>query len=387
MKKIRVLVFIGHYCPGYKSGGILRSVLNSVDTLGDEFEFLIVTRNIDVGERESYRNITVDKWKNLGKASVYYLDYRRITFFKICELIKNTKCDIIHLNSFFEVISIKANLAIKYKLSLDTPVILSPRGEFADASFKIKFFKKRLFVLFARFLGIYSNVVWHVSSKYEMLDLQEKMKVDENSVELAMDLPNPAKILPLEHASILSDNHLRVVFLSRISEEKNLDIAISILGRVTQDIVFHIYGMVESHAYWEKCQNMMKKLPKNIKTKYCGPVQPKEAVMVFSKYDLFLFPSGGENYGHVIAESLSAGTKVLVSNNTPWRNLQEVGLGWDFDISNENDFVDAIKVLSDTNIGERIKERGRIIEESRKVIFSVDTLNDNKKLYRARRVN
>ena len=89
----------------------------------------------------------------------------------------------------------------------------------------------------------------------------------------------------------------------------------------------------------------------------------------------------------MIAESLSAGTKVLVSNNTPWRNLQEVGLGWDFDISNENDFVDAIKVLSDTNIGERIKERGRIIEESRKVIFSVDTLNDNKKLYRARRVN
>ena len=36
---------------------------------------------------------------------------------------------------------------------------------------------------------------------------------------------------------------------------------------------------------------------------------------IFFKYDLFCFPSITENFGHVIYESLSAGTPVLCSTN------------------------------------------------------------------------
>ena len=35
-------------------------------------------------------------------------------------------------------------------------------------------------------------------------------------------------------------------------------------------------------------------------------------------HDLFVFPTLGENFGHVIYESLMCGTPVLVSDNTPW---------------------------------------------------------------------
>ena len=33
-------------------------------------------------------------------------------------------------------------------------------------------------------------------------------------------------------------------------------------------------------------------------------------------------PSKSENFGHAIAESLSAGKPVITSNNTPWNNLE-----------------------------------------------------------------
>ena len=72
-------------------------------------------------------------------------------------------------------------------------------------------------------------------------------------------------------------------------------------------------------------------------------LKPNEVVGTFSKYDLFLFPSGGENYGHVIAESLSSGTPVLISKNTPWLDLESQNLGWDIDLKDMDSFVEIIE--------------------------------------------
>lgn len=40
-------------------------------------------------------------------------------------------------------------------------------------------------------------------------------------------------------------------------------------------------------------------------------------------YDLFVFPTLGENFGHVVIESLSAGTPVFMSNTTPWKSFSK----------------------------------------------------------------
>ncbi len=49
--------FIGNYLPGYKSGGIQRVTINTVDHLCDEFEFRIVTRDRDLGVEQPYPDI------------------------------------------------------------------------------------------------------------------------------------------------------------------------------------------------------------------------------------------------------------------------------------------------------------------------------------------
>ncbi len=43
---------------------------------------------------------------------------------------------------------------------------------------------------------------------------------------------------------------------------------------------------------------------------------------------LFLLPSHGENFGLSIAEALSSGVPALVTDSTPWAELNQVGAGW-----------------------------------------------------------
>lgn len=227
-------------------------------------------------------------------------------------------------------------------------VVITPRGEFAWASLRQKYVKKYTYILLARLIGLYNGVIWHASSEFEAKDIINVMKVDASMVRIAFDLPikhhkGSTVNAPRLHSS---EEQLRVVFLSRISPEKNLNYALKILNNVTAKISFDIYGTIENKTYWEECQQLISALPDNISAKYCGSVKHSDVIATLGGYDLFLFPSGGEAYGHVIAESLISGTQVLISTNTPWRNLAEKGLGWDIDLDDEKSFVTVIENLA-----------------------------------------
>ena len=72
MKRLRVILFVKNYLPGYKSGGPLRTIANMIESMSNEIDFLVVTRDRDVGDREPYSNIRVDQWNTVGKAQVFY---------------------------------------------------------------------------------------------------------------------------------------------------------------------------------------------------------------------------------------------------------------------------------------------------------------------------
>ena len=150
---------------------------------------------------------------------------------------------------------------------------------------------------------------------------------------------------------------------------------------MNKSITFDIYGSAENVKYWKKCQLLISKLPDNIEASYCGELEPKNVVDTFSDYDLLLFPSGGENYGHVIAESLSVGTPVLISNNTPWLGLEEKNLGWDIDLKKMNHFIDVIHKLALTSEKERMLKRAYIRENINGILLNKQDYEDNRQLY------
>ena len=76
-------------------------------------------------------------------------------------------------------------------------------------------------------------------------------------------------------------------------------------------------------AYWEKCQRIIDDLPENIQVKYNGTIGHEKVVREMASHDLFFLPTLGENFGHVIFEALAAGCPILISDQTPWRNLEK----------------------------------------------------------------
>ena len=179
-KKTKVLVFVGHYLPGFKSGGILRSVENTINYFCNEFDFFILTRNHDVGDTTPYSNVRLNQWQTVGNSKVQYLDPNSSSFNNICTIINLTPHDVIHLNSFFDPLSIKVLLGNKIGKIKCGPILLSPRGEFGWASLRVRFYKKIVYMLISKLFGFFNEIKWHASIIHEKKDIMKIMCVKED---------------------------------------------------------------------------------------------------------------------------------------------------------------------------------------------------------------
>jgi glycosyltransferase involved in cell wall biosynthesis len=108
-------------------------------------------------------------------------------------------------------------------------------------------------------------------------------------------------------------------------------------------VEFNVYGPIEDGKYWQECQQLIQGLPTNVTVNYRGELTHPEVQGVVQCHELFFLPTCGENFGHVIAEALSAGCPVLISDQTPWRGLREAGVGWDLPLAQPAKFREAIQ--------------------------------------------
>ena len=136
---------------------------------------------------------------------------------------------------------------------------------------------------------------------------------------------------------------LRVAFLSRISKKKNLLGALQILHGVRGNVELDIYGPIEDEPYWRMCRERMETLPANVRATYRGAVAAADVPGVLAAHDLFFLPTMEENYGHVIREALAAATPVLISDQTPWRNLAAAQIGWDLPLDRPEAFREVLE--------------------------------------------
>ena len=379
-----ILLFTGNYLPGYKAGGILRVTTNTIDHLHEEFDFKIVTTDRDLGDDKPYPDIKHNQWQIVGNAKVFYLSPQSLSFRNIYNLIQNTSHDILFLNSFLNYLTIKALLIRKFCRIAFMPVIVAPFGEFFWASLKQKYPKKIAFIQVARLLGLYKDVRWRANSEFESQSIIKFMKVKPSDVYITGDLPIkniPDDLENINFNTINTQDKLKIIFLSRISREKNLDYALKVLCKVKANVSFDIYGPMENKGYWNECQELINKLPSNIIVSYRGIVNANEVVQMFSHYDLFLFPTGGEAYGHVIAECLISGTPVLISTETPWRSLHSDNFGWDISLTQINSFVEKIEDLALSSYADRFKQRNIIKAKIADHLLDPVLLETNRQLF------
>jgi glycosyltransferase involved in cell wall biosynthesis len=354
MKK-KVLIMAGYYLPSVKGGGPIQSIKNIVDNLSDRFDFYVVAADRDLGESEPFNNIVVDTWVQVGKTKVYYTDILTLDWKKTKKIIDDSHCKIMYLNSFFDYKFTIVPLILNKLNKIDVKkIIVAPRGQFSPGALGLKSKKKKLFISASKILGLYKNLRWHATADLEKEHIQ-RIFGDEINTVVANNLTANYSNLTYDKNLEKSKGKLSLVFVSRIHPKKNLKLAIQLLNKINGTVIFNIYGPIEDIEYWEDCKREITKLPANISVNYQGMVNHEDIISVFNEHHVFIFPTLGENFGHVISEALIGGCPVIISDQTPWRKLEEARVGWDINLKCIQKFIESIQECVNLN-NEEYKE-------------------------------
>ncbi|MCB6415148.1 glycosyltransferase [Dorea acetigenes] len=361
----KILILMGRYLPGHKDGGPLRTIINVTEALGDEYEFYIGCLDRDHGDKEPYSNIRRNEWNQVGKAKVWYVSPGEFTNKLILELVEGK--ELLYLCSFYDDYGYKA-LLLKKRGKIKCPVALASMGVFSEGALVQKALKKKIFIQTLKLLGAFKNIVWSVTSEMEKKDVQKNIGKNVECV-IAEDLPR--SIVPGRSDTDKEKKILNVTFLSRISPKKNLIGAIRCLNKCRSCIAFTIYGPLEDEEYWRKCQKLLNQLPANVSWEYKGDV-PSECVQeILAVQEVFLFPTLGENYGHVIFEALSVGCIPVISNQTPWEIIAEKNAGYVLSLTDDmRRFSEVIDIIANMPFEERTKMADRAINIAKEKVDS-----------------
>lgn len=322
----RILVFVDYYLPGFRAGGPIRTITNMIAHLGGSFAFRVVTRDRDLGDEASYPSVQVDRWNAVGNVEVFYASPEAARPLGLVRLLRQTPHDLMYLNSFFSWRSAGLPLLL-HRLGFvpRKPIVLAPRGEFSPGALALKVGKKRLYIRLTAWLGMYRHVCWQASSEHEADDIRRALGRAAVRVRVAPNLlpavehtdagDSPGDALPVPPAGAV----LRLVFLSRISPKKNLAFLLQILAGIDLPLFLTIYGPPEDAVYWQQCEALIAALPPHVSARHAGILSPEQVPAALAQHDLFVFPTLGENFGHVIFEALKAGLPVILSDQTPWQ--------------------------------------------------------------------
>jgi glycosyltransferase involved in cell wall biosynthesis len=312
----RVLAFTGAFLPGYKAGGPIKSMVEILENLPESVRVTLVTSDRDLGDSVPYPGLS-GRVVRRAAHQVYYLNWRDPRHWMVLlRWARRNPVDLLYVNSFWSpLFTVLPVLAHCLRLLPSRELLLAPRGELSTGALGIKSTKKQIFLRVWAPLLRRIDPVWHASTDMEQTDIQRLFPRARTVIQPDSRGDEPRTEL------IRSGERARFVFISRIAEMKNLLLILEALQAVKAEADFDIYGTLEDVDYWQQCQRLISRLPKNVQTRYLGELRPDQVQDTFSQYDAFVLPSRGENFGHVILESLSAGCPVICSQNTPWTQV------------------------------------------------------------------
>ena len=346
MTKPKIGILIDWYLPGTKAGGPVRSVYSLVSLLKNYFDFYIITTNADLGKTEGYKEVEPNVLFVKENVHYYYFSNNHLNSNNILTLLKEIKPDLIYLNSFWSV-NFSINIVCQKNLGrLNIPILLAPRGMLGKGALGLKSLKKHIFLALTNFLRWYTKISFHATQAQEKEDVIHKF----NSAKVLI-APNVNSGCVVKNVSIKNENILKLFYLSRIAKVKNLHFALEVLKEIptTYTIEYDIFGNLEDAEYWKGCEQIITKLPKNITVVYKGELEFNEVQNKIANYHCLFLPTLNENFGHSIVESLLCGCPVIISDQTPWNDLDVNEAGCAISLDNKQEFIDAIVYCANLN--------------------------------------
>ena len=324
MDKKKILISIDWFLPGTNSGGPVRSYINMIHHLGSYHDFYIMTRDTDYCSDVVYPTVKSNAWNQIdAHTNVYYFSNDQLNIKNITKVITEYDFDVVYINGmyswYFSIIPL-------WLMRAQKNVIIAARGMLNTQAFSVKKRKKQFFLKIANWLKLYKNVTFHATNEDESKQIDKHIDYY-NNILIAPNLPRKNEGENIEKKKL--SEVTTFVNIARISIEKGTLKMIEAFTNVDRTVQLDIYGQIYDEDYWNRCQSVMEKLPAHVDIKYKGVLPSEDVLQTLTKYNYFILLSEGENFGHAILEGLMAGCPVIISENTPWKNLEQKKIGWD----------------------------------------------------------
>lgn len=342
----RVLIAIDWYRPAHKAGGPITSIENLINLLGNEphLQFYIVCSCLDYGQPNPLQ-VPQQTWVTEGKAQVQYWHPKKLGWREWLNIYNDLQPHIIHMQGIwsprFSILPLM--VAHWYKRAR---IVVSPRGMLTLQALKQNRIPKALVAVVLKTFGLYKNVLFHSTNDQETQEIQQFIKQP-----IQLQMPNVPRNLGEMMSQVSaqppkSKGTLRWLFIGRLSPEKNPLLILEALKELSMPTEGYFIGGSNNENYLQQFNNQLQALPTHHKVTYLGEMLLEDMIEYLGWTHVLINASISENFGHAMAEALSAGVPIVVGPNTPWQHLWEEKAGCVVPYTALG-FVEAMKKLGD----------------------------------------
>lgn len=209
-------------------------------------------------------------------------------------------------------------------------LIISPRGTLSVYALNINKWAKKIFWKFVQAPIVRQASCLHATAESEYKDIRKLgLKQPVCIIPNGIDVPE----LRIKRSKF---NHKTILYLGRIHPKKgliNLLQAWSQVEDVFPNWKLKIIGPDEKNHTKDLLKLSDRLLLKRFEIS--GPLYGANKLSAYEDADLFVMPTHSENFGMTVAESLAAGTPVIVTKGAPWSEIVTKNAGWWIDIGVE----------------------------------------------------
>ena len=222
--------------------------------------------------------------------------------------------DIIHIFGFYDLLS---PFVVGFARTHNIPYILEPIGMFAPIVRSL--LKKKIYhgLLGRRLVsGAELIVATSAQEKKELVSSgleSQRIVIRRNGIDLSEFSNLPERGQMRSRFGIKPDERI-LLYLSRLSPKKNPEMLIRAFANLDLPKTKLVLAGPNESGYLEKLQSIRSELGLESDVVFVGPLFGKEKISALVDADIFVLPSTNENFGNVIAESVAAGTPVVITN-------------------------------------------------------------------------
>jgi glycosyltransferase involved in cell wall biosynthesis len=290
----------------------------------------VATTNADVSSR---LNVPLGVEVRTQDVSYRYFPFTRLSEWKFSWrltrwLFDNVAAfDIMHVHGMFSYASIPACRAAR---RAGVPYVVRPLGTLSAWSLARRSWKKQPYYALVERSHLAASAAIHVTSAVESAALHALGFGDRTHViPLGVDTSHPIQ----RHATDgRAGAPLRVLFLSRLHEGKNIPLLLEALAMCEASAPGGAELVIAGggdQGYRGRLEAQTRALGLSAHVRFVGHVDGNEKAALLRNADVFVLPSSHENFGIAIAEAMAAGLPVIVTPGVAIAaEIREAGAGW-----------------------------------------------------------